>query len=67
MLESRFSVGDTVRVIDPEESPLEWAIFIISYIENEYCLLTAPDGKKPLELFWVENEQITLLGEGAKR
>lgn len=70
MLKSRFSPGDTVRVIDSEEATSEWAIFIISFIENECCLLTAPDGKKAYEPFWVENEQIVLVSRsnyGVKR
>ena len=58
MSKSRFSPGDTVRVIDRNEAPDEWAIFIISSIENECCFLTAPDGKNSYEPFWARNEQI---------
>ena len=58
---SKFSPGDTVRVIDSAEAPSEWAIFVISSIENDRFLLSAIDGKKPLEAFWAENEHIVSL------
>ena len=67
---SKFSLGDTVRVIDSAEAPTEWAVFIISSIEKDCFLLTAPDGKKPLEPFWVKNEQTvpqSLLNYGVQK
>jgi hypothetical protein len=59
MLKLKFSLGDTVRIIDRDEAPTEWAVFIISSIEKDCFLLTAPDGKNHYESFWVRDEQVT--------
>ena len=58
MNSSKFSLGDTVQVIDRNEDSLEWAVFTISSIEDDRFLLIAPDGEEPLEPFWIRDEQI---------
>ncbi len=54
---STFAVGNTVRVIDPEEKPAEWASFIIIDEEVGHYLLKPP-GKSAYEPLWVVPEEI---------
>ncbi len=59
--QSTFSIGDNVKVIDPQEMPSEWATFVIidSQIDSHshrYCLV--PQDKYPYEYLWATADEI---------
>ena len=56
-----FSLGDTVRVIDPEETPSEWAIFLVSSVKNHRFCLSPLDHQHLYEPLWVHPYEITLV------
>ena len=55
--QQEFIIGDLVTVIDPEESPSEWATFCIIAKEIGHYRLKPPD-KGAYKPFWVVPQEI---------
>ncbi|WP_144875718.1 hypothetical protein, partial [Hyella patelloides] len=54
------SLKDKVRVIDPDETPSECAVFQIASIENNRLALTTLDKQTTYEPFWVKRQDVRL-------
>ncbi len=63
--QSKFSIGDNVQVIDPEEKPSEWASFVITHFDSGCYLLSGLD-KSTYEPFWVTSYEICLVTLNSK-
>ncbi len=57
-MSQHLSIGDKVKVIDPAETPSEWAEFIILSQDKNRFLLTTIDRLPTYEPFWVKAQQI---------
>ena len=57
--QTKFSVGNLVQIVDPDEHPSEWATFIITDYRNNFYLLSGID-KSPCEVFWATGNEICL-------
>ena len=65
--QSKFSIGDNVQIIDPEEKPSEWATFVITDIQSSrYCLAPKDKYRTYDKALWVDKHQITLISSESK-
>ncbi len=58
--QTKFSVGNLVQIVDPDENPYEWATFVITEIQSFRYSLSAKD-KRLCEPLWVTSNEITLI------
>ena len=58
--QSKFSIGNTVQIIDHDESCYEWATFVITNFDSGCYLLSGLD-KPTYEPLWVTSYEICLV------
>ena len=64
--QTEFSIGNTVQIIDPEESSYEWATFVITNFDSDCYLLSGLD-KSTYEPLWVTSYEICPVRLQSKR